>query len=133
MMPVEAISTSFGSVLICFAVVAHMAMASSIPFWPVHVVVVPKRHVPSLLDLGGEEEALLAQVMAVVREERGRIRRYAHVGTGNSHTGTARIYEDLGVLTCQPEICEDVAAVFNQLTGATPPERFREIPEDRRQ
>jgi polyphosphate kinase len=55
-----------------------------------------------------------------VREERGEIRRYAHVGTGNYHTGTARIYEDLGVLTAHPDVCADVAAVFNSLTGAIP-------------
>jgi polyphosphate kinase len=56
----------------------------------------------------------------VVREEGHRVRRYAHIGTGNYHTGTARIYEDVGVLTCDPEMCEDVAAMFNALTGATP-------------
>jgi polyphosphate kinase len=56
----------------------------------------------------------------VVREEPDGVRRYAHFGTGNYHTGTARIYEDLGVLTCDPDICEDVAAVFNSLTGAVP-------------
>ncbi len=55
----------------------------------------------------------------VVREEDGRLRRYAHAGTGNYHTGTARIYEDLGILTARGEICDEVAAVFNQLTGAT--------------
>jgi polyphosphate kinase len=55
----------------------------------------------------------------VVREEDGQIQRYAHVGTGNYHTGTARIYEDLGILTCDPEICAEFAAVFNELTGAT--------------
>ncbi len=63
----------------------------------------------------------------MVREERGRIRRYAHIGTGNYHTGTARIYEDLGLLTADPEICAEVAAVFNQLTGATPPGRYRHL------
>ena len=56
----------------------------------------------------------------VVREEGDRVKRYAHVGTGNYHTGTARIYEDLGLLTCDDQICDDVAAVFNALTGATP-------------
>jgi polyphosphate kinase len=56
----------------------------------------------------------------VVREEEGQIRRYAHVGTGNYHSGTARVYEDLGLLTADPEVCDDVAAVFNSLTGSTP-------------
>ena len=48
----------------------------------------------------------------VVREEDGRIRRYAHIGTGNYHTGTAKIYEDLGILTCDREICEAIGPVL---------------------
>ena len=63
----------------------------------------------------------------VVREEKGQIRRYAHVGTGNYHTGTARIYEDLGILTCDPEICADMADVFNELTGATRRDEYRQL------
>ncbi|NIM61070.1 MAG: polyphosphate kinase 1 [Acidobacteria bacterium] len=55
----------------------------------------------------------------VVREEQGRLRRYAHVGTGNYHVGTARFYEDVGILTADPGVCEDIANVFNTLTGAT--------------
>ncbi|MGD8523909.1 MAG: polyphosphate kinase 1 [Desulfobacterales bacterium] len=56
----------------------------------------------------------------VVREEKNGIRRYAHVGTGNYHTGTARIYEDMGILSCDRELGANVAAVFNELTSATP-------------
>ncbi len=56
----------------------------------------------------------------VVREEKKGIRRYVHVGTGNYHSGTARIYEDLGILSCDPELGADVAALFNELTGANP-------------
>ncbi len=56
----------------------------------------------------------------VVREEKKGIRRYVHVGTGNYHSGTARIYEDLGILSCDPELGADVAAVFNELTGSNP-------------
>ncbi|MGH7496980.1 MAG: polyphosphate kinase 1 [bacterium] len=63
----------------------------------------------------------------VVREEQGRIRRYVHVGTGNYHTGTARVYEDFGLLTCDPELCEDVSALFNELTGATPYQNYRKL------
>ena len=63
----------------------------------------------------------------VVREEGGELRRYAHVGTGNYHSGTARLYEDLGVLTSHEAICEDVAAVFNELTGSTPYEGYQKL------
>ena len=55
-----------------------------------------------------------------VREEKNGIRRYVHVGTGNYHTVTARIYEDIGVLSCEPELGANVAALFNELTSATP-------------
>jgi polyphosphate kinase len=63
----------------------------------------------------------------VLREERGKIRRYVHVGTGNYHTGTARLYEDLGVLTCDPELCDDIAALFNELTAATPYDNYHKM------
>lgn len=63
----------------------------------------------------------------VVRDEGGRLRRYVHVGTGNYHTGTARIYEDLGLLTANPALCRDVALLFNQLTGALPPHSFERL------
>lgn len=56
----------------------------------------------------------------VVREDEDGIRRYVHVGTGNYHTGTARIYEDLGILSSDRELGANVAAVFNELTGAMP-------------
>ncbi len=56
----------------------------------------------------------------VVREEKNGIRRYVHVGTGNYHNVTARIYEDMGILSCDPELGANIAALFNELTGATP-------------
>jgi polyphosphate kinase len=62
-----------------------------------------------------------------VREEHGSIRRYAHIGTGNYHSGTARIYEDLGVLTADPDICEEVASIFNTLTGSMPHADYRKM------
>ena len=43
------------------------------PFWPVHVVVIPKRHVPSLIDLGGEDETILHQLLSIVRQVAKRI------------------------------------------------------------
>ncbi|NJN65045.1 MAG: polyphosphate kinase 1 [Acidobacteria bacterium] len=62
-----------------------------------------------------------------VRDEDGVLKRYLHIGTGNYHTGTARIYEDLGLLTCDDDLCEDAASVFNALTGAIAHPRFRKL------
>jgi polyphosphate kinase len=56
----------------------------------------------------------------VVREEADGIRRYVHVGTGNYHEGTARLYEDLGLLSADPELAAHAAAVFNELTAGIP-------------
>jgi polyphosphate kinase len=56
----------------------------------------------------------------VVRQEPDGIRRYVHVGTGNYHEGTARLYEDLGLLSADPELAAHAAAVFNELTAGTP-------------
>jgi polyphosphate kinase len=76
---------------------------------------------------GVEKLKTHVKLALVVREERGQLCRYAHVGTGNYHTGTARIYEDLGILTSNPEICDDVSAVFNQLTGALPVPEYKQM------
>jgi polyphosphate kinase len=76
---------------------------------------------------GVEKLKTHVKLALVVREERGRLIRYAHVGTGNYHTGTARIYEDVGVLTCHLEICEDAAKVFNELTGASKHASYRRM------
>lgn len=58
-----------------------------------------------------------AKMAVVLRRERGRLRRYAHLGTGNYHPRTARLYTDFGLLTADPAICEDMDKVFSQLTG----------------
>jgi polyphosphate kinase len=63
----------------------------------------------------------------VVREEDDGIRRYCHVGTGNYNPKTARIYEDLGLLTADPEIGADLTDLFNFLTGYSRQERFRKL------
>ena len=54
----------------------------------------------------------------VVREEEDGIRRYAHVGSGNYHTGTAGLYEDLGLLTLRPRSATTSGPLFNELTGS---------------
>ena len=76
---------------------------------------------------GVEKLKTHVKLALVVREEADGIRRYVHVGTGNYHTGTAKIYEDLGLLSCDPELSDDVAAVFNELTGATPYDDYRKL------
>lgn len=58
-----------------------------------------------------------AKMLMIVRRERGRIRRYVHLGTGNYHSGTAKLYTDFGLLTCHDEIGEDVQNLFQQLSG----------------
>jgi polyphosphate kinase len=68
-----------------------------------------------------------AKVSLVVRDEGDTIRRYCHVGTGNYHSGTARLYEDLGVLTADPDVTADVADLFNYLTGYSNQVAYRRI------
>jgi polyphosphate kinase len=58
-----------------------------------------------------------AKMALVVRREEGRLKRYAHLGTGNYHARTARLYTDFGLLTCNPDLCQDVNDVFQQITG----------------
>ena len=68
-----------------------------------------------------------AKVSLVVRDEGDRIHRYCHVGTGNYHPVTARLYEDLGLLTADEEVTADVADLFNYLTGYSAQESYSRI------
>ncbi|MDQ1567616.1 MAG: polyphosphate kinase [Actinomycetota bacterium] len=63
----------------------------------------------------------------VVRSEPGGIRRYCHVGTGNYNTSTARLYEDIGLLTADPDLGADLSDLFNYLTGYSRSTDFRKI------
>jgi len=63
----------------------------------------------------------------VVREEPEGLKRYAHIGTGNYHPKTARLYEDMGLLTSNPIITDDVARVINHLSGMTHESRYRRL------
>ena len=68
-----------------------------------------------------------AKLCLVVRQEPEGLRRYCHVGTGNYNPKTARLYEDLGVLTCDPEVGQDLTRLFNQLSGVAPRSKFKRL------
>ncbi|MCC6642057.1 MAG: polyphosphate kinase 1 [Deltaproteobacteria bacterium] len=67
------------------------------------------------------------KLLLVVRREEGGIRRYAHIGTGNYNHATARIYTDLALLTADPDVTAEVAAVFNMLTSLSAPGEFENL------
>ena len=58
-----------------------------------------------------------AKMILIVRRENHQLKRYVHLGTGNYHAGNARMYTDYGLLTTDPDICEDVHKIFQELTG----------------
>ena len=68
-----------------------------------------------------------AKMMLVVRRETNGLRRYVHLSTGNYHASTARAYTDIGLLTCDPEIGEDVHKLFQQLSGLGPVIKLKRI------
>ena len=68
-----------------------------------------------------------AKLCMVVRREKEGIRRYMHLGTGNYNATTSRIYTDFGLLTCDREIGEDIANLFNFLTGYARIEQYRKL------
>ena len=85
---------------------------------------------------GVERVKTHVKLALVVREEPAGIRRYVHVGTGNYHEGTARLYEDLGLLSADPELAGHAAGVFNELTGgiqAPAPGKLLVAPHDLRE
>src|SRR5260370_30029988 len=65
--------------------------------------------------------------LVVGEEPDGSLRRYCHIGTGNYHPTTARLYEDLGLLTADHTVGEDVTDLFNHLTGYTRQASYRRL------
>lgn len=65
-----------------------------------------------------------SKIVLVVRNDYNGLRRYLHIGTGNYHAGTARIYSDLGILTNDPDLGRDATELFNYLTTGYTPERY---------
>ena len=69
-----------------------------------------------------------SKALLIVRREQGKIRRYVHLGTGNYNDKTAKSYTDMGLFSCDPEICTDVANLFNLLSGCSaPPEQWNKL------
>jgi polyphosphate kinase len=68
-----------------------------------------------------------AKLCLVIRQEAEGMRRYCHVGTGNYNPKTARLYEDLGLLTVDDQVGEDLSRLFNQLSGIAPRSRFKRL------
>lgn len=68
-----------------------------------------------------------AKLCLVVRRESAGVTRYVHIGTGNYNPSTAKMYTDMGLITANPDICEDVTDLFNVMTGYAYRERYREL------
>jgi polyphosphate kinase len=67
------------------------------------------------------------KMLLIVRREGKKLRRYVHLGTGNYHSGTARAYTDLGLITADPDIGNDVHLLFQQLSGLAPATRLKRL------
>jgi polyphosphate kinase len=79
------------------------------------------------VSFGVLELKIHAKVALVVRQENDGLRCYCHIGTGNYNQKTARLYEDLGLFTCDPEITGDVVQLFHYLTGRALAPKFERL------
>lgn len=68
-----------------------------------------------------------SKITLVVRKEEDGIKRYVHLGTGNYNDATAKLYTDMGLLTCNPAIGEDATAVFNMISGYSEPRQWNKL------
>ena len=67
------------------------------------------------------------KIASVLREEHGKLRHYTHVGTGNYNPKTSRLYEDIGLFTCDPVVGRDVTRLFNELSGYAIEKKFKRL------
>jgi len=68
-----------------------------------------------------------AKILLIVRREKGGIRRYVHLATGNYNDRTARLYTDIGLMTCDEDIGTDASGFFNTITGYSDPPEFKKL------
>ena len=68
-----------------------------------------------------------AKMLLVVRREGRKLRRYVHLGTGNYHVGTARAYTDIGLISADPDLGNDVHLIFQQVSGLAPEIRLKRL------
>lgn len=68
-----------------------------------------------------------AKVALVIRKEGDTLRRYVHLSTGNYNSSTARLYTDIGLFTCDPDIGDDASRLFNRLTGYAPKTKYKRL------
>lgn len=76
---------------------------------------------------GFAETKTHCKLSLVIRREEGGVKGYAHIGTGNYNPATARHYTDLGLFTDDPDICQDIAELFNDLTGFSHQQAYRKL------
>ncbi|GBL28531.1 polyphosphate kinase [Actinomycetota bacterium] len=69
----------------------------------------------------------MPRLSLVIRDEPNGLRRYCHLGTGNYNPKTARAYEDLGILSADSELTEDLTKLFNQLSGFAPQSTYSRL------
>lgn len=68
-----------------------------------------------------------AKMTLVVRKEFDGVKRYVHMSTGNYNSATAKLYTDIGLFTCNSEICSDISDIFNYLTGYSKQKKYRKL------
>ncbi|MHB8637627.1 MAG: polyphosphate kinase 1 [Fimbriimonadaceae bacterium] len=76
---------------------------------------------------GFREMKTHCKLSLIVRREGAGVRQYAHIGTGNYNPATARLYTDLGLFTCDPDITQDISELFNYLTGYSRQTSYRKL------